>query len=135
MRVPAGQQRHGDIKCGQQAGGRALRGHVPYIVNNFYCFQGRPPLSAPGDSMPAMVCALIDELPVCRPNEPFVKCLCVKQMFSWGSPAHTTHYTPHTRHSRPGTIQQINGEMCETYHQITICMTILTDYKCITMNV
>ena len=100
MRVPAGQQRHGDIKCGQQAGGRALRGHVPYIVNNFYCFQGRPPLSAPGDSMPAMVCALIDELPVCRPNEPFVKCLCVKQMFSWGSPAHTTHYTPNTRHSR-----------------------------------
>ena len=34
------------------------------------------------------------------PNEPCVKCLCVKQMFSWGSPAHTTHCSPHTRHSR-----------------------------------
>ena len=38
----------------------------------------------------------------------------------------STHYTLHTAlrtRDTPGTIQQINGEEGETYHQITICIT------------
>ena len=50
----------------------------PYIVNKFYCFQLSSDPFQPNDSM---VCALIDELPVYATNEPFVKCLSLKQMF------------------------------------------------------
>ena len=49
-----------------------------YIVNKFYCFQLSSDPFQPNDSM---VCALIDELPVYATNEPFVKCLSLKQMF------------------------------------------------------
>ena len=65
---------------------QSVRPHQPpYIVNKFYCFQLSSDPFQPNDSM---VCALIDELPVYATNEPFVKCLSLKQMFLWGSRAY-----------------------------------------------